>query len=162
MDSIVAVRYIDALYFKKSEKYNFTEFKTHVAVGWLVNYNTHITIIFNKKENIPESGLVIPKEALIFENQDEQINAQNFLFKKDSSIGVYWKDLIYFTNGKIPENPMLMYSEGKIFSITNSAVILKNPETVAVSKKNIKNHPIEKISFLVIPKLLVSNIEYYD
>lgn len=165
MKNIVAIKYIDALYYKKYEKLKFTELTTHVAMGEVISISDdHLTLSFVNKNGIPEKGLLIPKNALIFEKDtliSKKFNLSDSHIGFD--IGVFWNDLVYFQNGKIPRQCTHMYSEGKLFSVTNNTLIIKNPETIKVREKNVAgNHLGREISLVIIPKSLIANFELYD
>jgi len=164
MKPIIFVTYTDALYYTK-ENLEYTGFKENFAIGKLIsNENNHITISFTEKNGNPESGLLIPKRALILSNEKNTRDTENlgWNFKIGDDIGIYWNDIAYYAEGKIYDKCPIIYTEGKLFSITPDAVILKNPETLMVNKKNIKNHPSKKPFYYIIPKSLITNIELYD
>src|SRR3989344_2056125 len=77
-------------------------------------------------------------------------------------VGIFWKDIVYFENGKIPNKPTQMYTEGQIFLQTPDVIILKNPETLTIEHDQTHNHPQVKPTFYTIPKVLITEIEFYD
>jgi hypothetical protein len=163
MNKIFAVRYIDALYFKKNELEKFSNFIVHVAVGWLSVFDKHIVVCFSKKNKTAERGLLIPKQAIIFEKKQEVKDVFDYkLLIAGLVIGIYWIDIVYFNNGNVPKSPTEMYSEGEFFSITDGSIIIKKPETLALNKKDIINHPNIKPAFCVIPKSFIKSIQIYD
>ena len=162
MKKVIFIKYIDSLYYtEKKLKYN--GFKPHVAIGQLIlKSNEHITISFTEKNGIAETGLLIPKKALIFQKRKESIiNNLDHSKKINSEVGVFWKDIVYFSDSKIPKECTSMYSEGKLFFENHEVIIVKNPETIKIKKK-IENHPRIKVYFIAIPKPLITNIEIYD
>ena len=164
MQPIIAIRYIDALYFKKDEKFSFDKFKTHVAVGKLVSFNNHIMLCFTERGGLCQTGLLIPKEAIILEKENmlSNVDIHDLQSKIGSDIGLFWKDIVHFVKGKMPNHCPVMYSEGEFFSSTTDAIIVKNPETIITGQERPLNHPPEKASFVVIPKSIITDIEFYD
>lgn len=162
MNQVITIQYIDALYFTE-KKLDYNNFVIHRAIGKLISFNDHITISFIEKNKLPEKGLLLPKEALILEKRSNKFNQEleNLSSKVGIDIGIYWKDIVYFIKGKVPDECTNMYSEGILFSTTPDAVIVKNPGTIMVKKK-IGNHPKEKTTFIVIPKSFITNVELYD
>ncbi|MFA5888849.1 MAG: hypothetical protein WCW47_00315 [Candidatus Paceibacterota bacterium] len=162
MKNIVVARYIDALYFKKNEKLDFSQFKTHIAIGELVD-NNNIIFCFTKKNKKPNTGLLLTQESIVFKkNKKNKLYNFNYLSKIGVNVGIYWNDIVYFVNGKIPEMCTKAYTEGKLFSVTSNAIIIKDPKTILLKKKVI-NHPAdEKQSYCVIPKSFVTDIQFYD
>lgn len=165
MDNIVAIRYIDAIYYTRSEKLNFTDFTTHIAIGNLVAVsNDHVTLSFVEKNKIPEKGLLIPKTALIFEKEKYVSKRDKFNFSNlntGSDISIFWNDLVYFQNSGIPDQCTPMYSEGKLFSLTPNAIILRESNTIKIKEKGVSMHPDRHTSFVVIPKSFITSIEFY-
>ena len=123
MGPIIAIKYTDALYYTE-KKLGHTKLQTHVAVGKIAVFSDeYIALSFVEKNNIPEKGLLVPKEILILkDNNYQNFKKINLSAKKNSNIGVYWKDIIYFENGKIPNQPTIVYTEGKLFLITIDSI----------------------------------------
>jgi len=159
---MITIRYIDAIYF--TNKYcEYKKLTTHIALGKLVSCDNCIMISFVENNGIPKKGLLVPKEALIL--KEKILNKNSDILKdlssyKNSNIGVYWKDVVYFENN-IPNECTQMYSEGELFSEDSEIIIIKNPITIKIKNK-IDNHPKVKVFFIVIPKLFVTSIEFYD
>lgn len=169
MDQIIAIQYIDAFYFEENKLSN-DKFITHYSVGKLINVSKKfVTLSFTEKDGIPWSGLLLPCEALVLDKGNEipelsRIKSKINKIEKNTSVGVFWKDIVYFENGIVPQSPSLIYTEGKVFSITADAVIIKNPETMNVTPGKLTDHPRELtyISFIVIPRKLITDVEIYD
>ena len=162
MNNIVIIEYIDALYITE-KKLDYNNLVIHRAIGKLISSNNDITISFTEKNGLPESGLLIPREALILKKKNNKFNQEleDLSSKIGNDIGLFWKDVVYFIKGKMSEKCTPMYSEGKLFLTTPDTIILRNPETLMVRKK-IDNHPKEKTTFIIIPKSFITNIELYD
>ena len=167
-EEIVAISYIDTCYFKKGEKIpeNF-EFTKHVLVGKIgIVTGSDLTVIFSEKNGKPEQGLVLPIGSLLVK-KGYDLNSKLELINKEKigfDLGVYWKDLVHFQNGVNPGKSTSMFSKGKLFSLNDEAVVLKNPKTTKWKNK-IKNHPENEnidIAYLFIPKKLITNLNFYD
>lgn len=169
MEQIIAIRYVDAFY-SEEKKLSSKKLIIHYSVGKLVSVSKKsITISFTEKDGIPWRGLLLPREALIFDKKNkisESVSVKNKIkkIKKNTPVGVFWKDLVYFENGVLPPSYSLMYTEGKVHSITSKAIIIKNPETINITPGKLANHPKEivYISFLIIPVLSITDVENYD
>lgn len=165
MKNISAVRYVDAFYYTKDEEMLNTQAIPHVAVGELLQYPEHIIIIFSKFDDLPERGLVIPKSALILEENQKNEKVSEKAFHKKESVGLYWEDVVYFGNGKIPNTPTTMYTEGTIISETKEVVVIQHEDTIAIGDNGIKNHPKPskpKPYIFVIPKKIITSVEIYE
>jgi hypothetical protein len=168
MNQIIAIRYADAFY---SEEKNLTSSKliTHYSVGKIAaTSKDFIAISFTEKNNIPWRGLLLPREAIVFKKNNkisELASVKNKIkkIKKNTPIGIFWKDLVYFENGVLPPSYSLMYTEGKVHFITPKAIIIKDPETIKIAPKKNTQHPKRKtnLSFLIIPRFLITDIEIY-
>ncbi len=167
MDQIVAIRYIDAFY-SEEKKLSSSKFITNYSVGKLVSTTRDfIVLCFAEKDGIPWRGLLLPHEALIFDEKNktsEPANVKNKVkkIKKNTPVGVFWKDLVYFENGVLPSSYSLMYTEGKVHSITSKAIIIRNPETINITPGKLANHPKIRPFFYVIPRYFITDIETYD
>lgn len=164
MNPIFFIEYIDALYFFDKEEFTFKQFTVHSAIGKLIVFENHIELIYKEKKNTPVEGLLLPKNALILKGNEKKSNLQNLDFsnKINSDVGIYWSDIVHFVNEGIPDKCTQMYSEGQLFRVTYDAVIIKNPLTIIVNNKHLKKHPNEKISFIVIPKSFITNVDFYE
>lgn len=158
MKKIIFIEYIDALYY--TDRLGFKDFPRHFCIGNLVEKTKkHILISFIEKgKGLIEEGLLIPTEALI--NQKNK-KIKKFNLKVKEKIGIFWKDIVYFKNNKIPKESTLAYSEGDVFSTTRDAVILKSAKTILIKEKII-NHPKKSVKFVVIPKVFITSIEKYE
>jgi len=164
MKSIVTIRYRDALYYTRKQIKDFF-LPIYVVVGNLIVSEDYIIIYFTEKETLPIRGILIPNEALILEGKkvkQVEIKIPNISNQKVQDVGIFWKDIVYFENGKIPNKPTQMYTEGQIFLQTPDVIILKNPETLTIEHDQTHNHPQVKPTFYTIPKVLITEIEFYD
>ena len=160
MKNFITIKYIDALYYT-TEVLNYRKLTTHIALGKLVQFSDDsLKIIFSEKNGKPESGLLIPMGAIILNDNKSKIMIK-FDIKRNVDVGVSWKDIVFFTKGRIPDNCTRMYSEGKFISENDDVVILKNPTTIMLKNK-IQNHPKVKATFTVIPKVMIATIQTYD
>lgn len=169
MDQIIFIQYIDTFYFEENKLVS-DKFITHYSVGKLITASKKSVVIsFTEKDGMPWRGLVLPRKAIIFDeknNMSEPARVKNKIkkMKKGTTVGIFWKDIVYFENGVVPSSPSSMYTEGKIFSVTANAIIIKNPETMNITRGKLTDHPKELIyiSFMIVPRLLVTDIEIYD
>lgn len=160
----VAIRYIDAFYSTK-EKIESIKFTVHIAVGKFRVFDDHVVIIFKEEDNLPKEGMLIPKQALILKDNNKSkldFDDLDLHSKKGSILGVFWKDIVYFEDGNIPEKCTTIYTEGELFSITFEAIVIKNPETIKIKTEEVRNHPENKPRFYIIPKSFIVDIEFYD
>ena len=167
MDQVIITRYIDAFY-SEEKKLSSNKHITHYSLGKLVSTSRDfIVVAFVEKNNIPWRGLLLPREAIVLKKNrvSESTRIKNKIkkIKKNISIGIFWKDLVYFENGVVPPSYSLMYTEGKVYSVTDKAIIIKNSQTIRVAPKKVTNHPKKKIdiSFLIIPRCFITDIEIY-
>ena len=169
MNQIIAIRYIDAFY-SKEKKLDSAKIIAHYAVGKLFATTKEFTAIsFTEKNNIPWRGLLLPHESLIFDARKKTSELPNVVdkiskIKTHTSVGIFWKDIVYFENGIVPKFPPLMYTEGEVFSISARAVIIQMPQTITIIPNQITNHPEGQndITLIIIPRSLITDIEIYD
>jgi len=160
MNKFVAIRYIDALYYTETVL-DYTVFPVHITVGNLIDLTQDILISFTERNGEPCEGLRIPKKALVL-NEKKEDTLSDLSFRVGLDIGLYWKDVVHFTDCQIPEACTPMYSEGLLLEVTSDAYIIKDPNTIKIGKK-IANHPLDgKPTFIVIPKSFVTDIKFYD
>jgi len=171
MGNISAIKYIDAYYFKKGERflpYISANFKTHYCVGLvgdLKSKKDFIKVLFSySKDYKSERGILIPKSAVVFEENNKyyRLPEENIsLINKDTPVGVWWDDITYFDGENIPRECSKMYSEGKVLEILEDRIILINPTTLNLSNK-LQNHKFEEdISVVVIPRCLITGVESF-
>lgn len=165
-NNIITLEYIDAICFYKKPKKWFSPV-TNTVLGKLIHSSENQIIIeFTQKNNKPERGLLIPTNAMIFlreahtDKEDKHIPP----IKKGSTIGVTWKDIVYFDNGVIPTQATEMYSEGKVVFVAKNYIVLHNTNTLSLSSKEVKNFPDtpKKPAYFLIPRRFISNVEKYD
>ena len=162
MKLVVAIRYIDALFFTKKNIKDMG-LKTYIALGHPAVSKNHTIISFTREGGFPIRGLLIPNETLVLEKQKilKKLDIPKSQSRGGCDTGVFWKDMVYFENGKIPNQFAQMYTEGKFFSQTSDAIVIKNPETIEIKKGNIDNYPKVKTTFFIIPRALITGIELY-
>lgn len=79
----------------------------------------------------------------------------------NNAVGIYWEDIrVYKDDGLYM--PTHAYTEGILVSIKKRYIIIKNPETLLFSLKEVSNHPVKKAKFYCIPKSLITKTVYYD
>ena len=164
MKSIVAIRYRDALYFTK-KIIKDTNLPIYVAVGRPIVSNDHVVISFTEENGISIRGLLVPNEALILEKEKTlaKVDMPSSPYQTGQDVGIFWKDIVYFENRKVKNQPTQVYTEGQFFSQTSDAVIIKDPETITIKRGDIDNHPNKiKPTFFIVPKVLITGIELYD
>lgn len=160
MRNFIIVKYNDALYYTEKEL-SYKQLTEHFAIGKLKHFsNDHIKIIFSEKNGKPESGLLIPTSAIILDDSSSTIK-KVFSDKKNMDVSIYWRDIVFFNSGIMPDDCTKMYSEGELFTETEDVIILKNPTTIMVKNK-IQNHPKTRATFIVIPKVMITEIQTYD
>lgn len=173
MEQIVVLKYIDALYYDQDIKTpDFNGFQEHVAIGKIfANKKDCVAISFSEREGKPIKGLFLPKGSLILsendkKNKDTEIRKQSSRFKKGNAVGIYWIDITYFDNGQVPGSCTSMYTEGKIFSFDERALVIKNPQTLKIKGGKVSSHPKyeyeDYVSFCAIPWSLITNLQNYD
>lgn len=164
MQSIVAVRYVDAFY-SNEKVIKDARLQQHVVVGELLSSTQkHIAVVFVKEGALPNRGLLIPKESIVFERANLKIKRRIRVIRplKNAPVGIFWRDLVYFENGVLPRECSSMYTKGRVHSVTKDAIVIKNPKTVKITPRGTINHPKHKPAFYVIPQALIVRIESHD
>lgn len=164
MNQVFAVQYTDALYFKKGELKSERP-RRYIAIGKTIQKENYLIVYFSEKINgAPLRGLLLPKESIILRSASIQNNGQTFSYpKRNSEIGIYWSDVVYFENGRIPDSPTNMYTEGILIKEDVNSVTIRWPKTIKIKGSDSENHPgnIEPES-CIIPKSLINSIEVYE
>ncbi|MFA6077636.1 MAG: hypothetical protein WC724_01305 [Candidatus Paceibacterota bacterium] len=169
MDKIYKIEYVDASY-TYEKKIAQTKLDSCEAYGYVEKNGSNIIISFIKKMGVVGSlvankekiieGLVIPDTALISRVKSYKTDILNDM-KVGLSISVTWRDVIHVANLPIYECPT-MYTEGILFEIKKDYVILKDPKTMRIQPKPLKNHPSSGLpTYLVIPISFISSIEVF-
>ncbi len=167
MDKIYNIKYVDASY-SYEESIKQTKLDLYEAYGYVKNNKNNIIIIFikkrkigvgkiiNRKESVP-MGLVIPDTALILTSRVYK----NEIMKNvsiNSSISVTWRDVVHVENLPRYDCPV-MYTEGILIKTDRDYIILKDPKTIRVHPRPIKNHPGSGLpTYLVIPISFITEI----
>jgi hypothetical protein len=162
MKNIVAIRYTDASYTEKNIKQ--IGLPVYISIGELQVFTDHLVVVFNKKNGLPDEGLLIPKNAIIVNKTQHALKSKDMYLrmKEGQTVGIFWTDIVYFTNGRIPKKCSTMYTEGTISSVTSDIIVIKNPETLSITDTKVENHPSDKASFYIIPKSLITSLELYE
>ncbi|MCR4306739.1 MAG: hypothetical protein NUV42_02100 [Candidatus Yonathbacteria bacterium] len=165
-DKVYNVSYTDAAYFYK-KPIGKTKLSLHDAYGYVKKNGNNIIVTFIKKrgENRPPKidkktdiikGLVVPDTALMSVVKT---------FKTDilknvpvgANVEVTWRDVVYVANTPTYDCP-IMYSEGIVHKIEKDHIVLKNPETIRVRPTPVRNHPVERARYYVIPISFITSI----
>ena len=170
MKNVSAIRYVDARYFKKNEngfKHANDDFRIFIAVGEVVmseNKDAHVRIVFTADvgdTEKPERGILIPLSAILFENPEQSKPLKEETsdhLVEGSSVGVWWRDIVYFDEGNVPDECTQMYTEGTLAKSSDDRIVVANPTTLKTSGQ-VANHPAdEDISLIIIPKVLVKDV----
>lgn len=161
MNKIYNIKYVDA-YHTYTKKIGQTKLYQHKAYGYIKKNSNNIIIAFIKrklahKKEEAALGLVIPDTALI--SKKNNINDKKLEdFKIGMSVAIIWRDLVIFDSADLRSDCPIMYTEGVLFRINQDHIVLKNPETIRTYPAPIKNHPIKKPNFYIIPISFITNI----
>lgn len=160
MDKIYNIKYVDA-YCIYAKKIGQTKLSIHEAYGYVKKNGNNIIIaiikrkLAHKKEEVA-LGLVIPDTALLsYKNNNARILAD---FKMGVLVAVIWRDIVIFDYSGSRNDCPIMYTEGVLFKIEKDHIVLKNPETIRTYPNPIKNHPIKKPNYYMIPISFITNI----
>lgn len=169
-DQVYSIKYIDAyyVYLKNIKKTDYTSFLPHEAYGYMERNGDNIIIIFIKKRGtsvkklIKEKGkivkgLVIPDTSLITTSKNKKNNDVLKNVTINSPVSVTWRDIVYVANMAV-HDCSIMYTEGILIRIENDHIVLKTPETICVDPAPVKNHPMEKPNYYIIPTSFIKNI----
>ncbi len=158
MGKIYNIKYVDAYYLYSKEVDN-TKLSLHEAFGYVKKNGNNIIITFIKKRDSDEEkdtilGLAIPDTALI--SKENIVNKNIFVdFKIGMSVSVKWRDPVIFDKSNLRNDCPIMYTEGILFKIEKDYFVLKNPETIRIYPTPIKNHPVKKPNYYIIPTSLI-------
>ncbi len=169
MDKIYKIEYVDASY-TYEKKIAQTKLDSCEAYGYVEKNGSNIIISFIKKMGVVGSlvankekiieGLVIPDMALISKIRTYKTDVLKGI-KIGMSLSVTWRDVIHVANMAIYECPV-MYTEGILFEIKTDHIVLKNPKTLRINPKPIKNHPSSGLpTYLVVPISFISSVEVF-
>lgn len=162
MNKVFNIKYIDA-YYIYTKKISQTKLSLHEAYGYVKKNGNNIIIAFIKRklEHGQEKvalGLVIPDTAFVSKKDifDKKILAN---LKTGMSIAVTWRDIVVFDSGDLRDNCPIMYTEGILLKIEKDHIVLKNPETVRVYPSPVRNHPLKKPDYYIVPTSLITDIK---
>lgn len=161
IDKIYNIKYVDA-YYTYAKNISQTKLSLHEAHGYVKKNKNNIIIAFIKRklahgQEEVALGLVIPDMALVSKkdtaNRKILANLRVGLF-----IAITWRDIVIFDSGDLRNDCPIMYTEGILFKIEKDHIVLKNPETIRTYPDPIKNHPIKKPGYYIIPISFITNI----
>lgn len=162
MNKVFNIKYIDACYIF-TKKISQTKLFLHEAYGYVKKNGNNIIIVFIKRkldhgQEKVALGLVIPDTALV---SKKDIFDKNILtnLKIGMSIAVTWRDIVVFDYDDSRNDCSIMYTEGILFKIEKDHIVLKNPETVRVYPSPIRNHPLKKPDYYIVPTSLITDIK---
>ncbi|MHB0978273.1 MAG: hypothetical protein ACYC1K_02635 [Minisyncoccota bacterium] len=166
MRNISNIKYIDASYFY--QKNLPTKLPTYEAYGYVKKKykDKDIVIEFIKKisdNHGPKQiikGLIIPANALVSASKNFKIQELRTI-KKGSNVSVTWRDVVYVAN-KPRIACSIIYSEGILEKIAGSYIVLKKPETIKIYPLPIKNHPLKKPKYYMIPKSFITEVRVIE
>lgn len=165
MHTIVALRYIDAFYSMEQSR-AIEKFVHHHVVGNVVSVtNNAVSLCFTERDGAPWSGLVLPNEAIIFDDDPKTSPSVSLQTQPRTTHGgqrviVTWKDVVYFDHGMLPSLYSMMRTSGTLFSETENILIIKDPITKnARAGKTVRDSlATDQSRFLTIPKQFVIDI----
>ncbi len=83
------------------------------------------------------------------------------IMSENQKVGIYWEDVrVYEGDGLY--DPTQAYTEGEMVVDESGYILIKNPETIIISKDRPMNHPKKKSLFYYIPKSLITKITKYE
>lgn len=156
MTKIYSIKYFDSVFSYEKETSKNSELKIHECFGYVQDKKTYLQVSFiqckidSKKCNI--EGLLIPKNALI----SKRVKTKNIPI--GSKIAITWEDIVHFKN-TLPKKCPKMHTEGILIKQNKNYLIIKDPETIRINPKPIKNHPEQKPTFYKIHTPIIINID---
>ncbi len=168
--------YVDAYcsYTKTITKINGTSLLVCNAYGFVERNGDNIIIVFIKKHRSSVKklirgkgkiieGLVIPDTSLVSHIKKHKKKDSKILknISINSSVSVVWRDVVHVANMAV-HNCFTMYTEGILIRIESDHIVLKNPETIRAEPPPIKNHPLERPNFYIIPIGFIKDISIID
>lgn len=158
MPKIYSIKYFDSAFSYEKEMSKNSKLKVHECFGYVKEEKTHLQVSFiqcsidSKKCNT--EGLLIPKNAL---------TSKKVTLKKippGSKISVTWEDIVHFKN-TLPEKCSTMYTEGILIEQNKNYLTIKDPETIRINPKPIRNHPEQKPALYKIHASIITNIDIF-
>jgi hypothetical protein len=162
MDEVYNIKYVDA-YYSYEKELGETKLSLHEAYGYVKRNKNNIVITFIKRKysngkEEPALGLVIPNTAII--SKEDVVNYKILNdFKVGVSAAVTWLDIVIFDSGDIRNDCPIMYTEGNLSKIEKDHIVLEDPETIQTHTNPVRNHPVKKPSYYIIPTSLISDIK---
>lgn len=160
-DKVYNVQYIDG-YYTYAKNISQTKLSLFEAYGYVKRNGNNIIVTFIKekfahKQEETSLGLVIPNTALI---SKKDIANKNILsgFKTGMSVAITWRDIVIFDSGDLRNDCPIMYTEGILFKIERDHIVLRNPETVHTYPGSVRNHPMKKPTYYIIPTSFITDI----
>jgi|SRR3989344_7799856 len=155
---IEKIEYIDAHFSYK--KITFPPKGTVISYGNILSETSRyidVEIIWSDTPNETIFGIVIPKSALISRKKHITKIKTNSYYKNDI-IAIYWNDIFAYDNTYTGlHRPTPMVTEGILLKETNGYIIIDNPETLNIKKR--QNHPYQKPTRYYIPKAIIEEIK---
>jgi hypothetical protein len=159
---VVAIWYIDALYFYKKPS-KWPEFAHYMAVGNLVRATNECVVLeYTEKNHATERGLLVPAAALVLPKEKQKISDILGTIKQGMHVGITWRDVVYFDEGVVPEQASVMYSEGEVVMVKEDAVIIHNTKTVKVSDTTDFPNTPTKPAYFMIPAAFITRSDVYE
>jgi len=161
MDKIYSVKYVDA-YYSYEKKITQTKLSLFEAHGYVEKNVNNIIIAFIKRKlaygrEEVVLGLVIPDTALV-----SVVDTYKTDILKNVAIGssvtVTWRDVVIFDYGDLRNDCPIMYTEGILVKIEKDHIVLKDPETIRIYPNPVRNYPVEKPNYYMIPISFISDI----
>ena len=167
MKDFYIIQYVDAYYLYLGTLIP-TRLKPHEACGYVINKGIQTVVVIVKlkgeilhvhtKKDILE-GIVIPTSATAPYDSKKHSKLEKVITQIpiQSSVTVHWLDVVHVAG--LPRYTCAeMYTEGILERVENDHVVLRDPETIRTYPGPIKNHPVEKPTFYIIPKSFITTI----
>jgi hypothetical protein len=159
---VVAIWYIDALYFYKKPS-KWPKFNQYMAVGTLVRATNECVVLeYSEKNYVTERGLLVPAAALVLSKETKKSYGVLGNIKSGMRVGITWHDVVYFDEGVVPERASVMYSEGEVVMVRDDAVIIRNNKTVKMSDSTDFPNTSRKPSYFMIPAAFIARSDVYE
>ena len=79
---------------------------------------------------------------------------------QNKKVGIYWDDVHVYHDGDI-YGLSKIYTEGIVTIANKEYIIVKNPESIVLNTKKIKNHPSKIPLFYYLPRCIITDIVIY-
>lgn len=155
MTKIHNIKYYDSAYSYAEKLPSKIELKIHECIGYVKKKKDYIHVSFviekNKTDQKGVMGLIIPNNALI----SSKSKIRKII--KGAKVAITWADIVYFKNTEQKEYST-MCTKGEFVRQGKNFIIIKNPETIRINPKPIKNHPVDKPKFYCIHSSVITKI----